>query len=136
MKKKFFIFLFGIFSAFTVFSQNTTVKGSVTEGETFEPIPDVTVIIEGTDVSTTSDASGEFQFIQQVPLGEQVLKISKTGYVDKRYPIVVNQGQTVDISGMTLDKVVDKTDLFTITLSDDELNDDTSGMDNISGLLQ
>ena len=26
-------------------------------------------------------------------------------------------------------------DLFTITLSDDELNDDTSGSDNISGLL-
>ena len=26
-------------------------------------------------------------------------------------------------------------DLFTITLSDDELNDDTSGADNISGLL-
>ena len=34
---------------------------------------------------------------------------------------------------MSLDDSDD--DLFTITLSDDELNDDTSGADNISGLL-
>jgi hypothetical protein len=64
------------------------------------------------------------------------LSLIKIGYVSKRYPIVVNQGKTVNITDMTLDlDDSSRSDLFTITLSDDELNDDTGGADNISGLL-
>src|SRR5690606_29372124 len=37
---------------------------------------------------------------------------------------------------MTLAKDVSEADLFTITLTDDELDSDDSGLDNISGLLQ
>src|SRR5690606_40204976 len=65
----------------------------------------------------------EFSFTANVPFGEQMLRIEKFGYTTKRYPIVVNQGQIVDISGMTLDfDNSDSVDQFTITLSDDELN--------------
>nr|WP_321228912.1 carboxypeptidase regulatory-like domain-containing protein [uncultured Psychroserpens sp.] len=137
MKKSFFILLFGIFSVFTSFAQDTIVKGSVLDGVTGEPIPDVTITIEETGQFVKTDPNGEFQFPGIVPLGEQVLKIEKQGYETKRYPIVVNEGKTVDISGMTLDiDVSDSVDLFTISLTDDELNDDTSASDNISGLLQ
>ncbi len=136
MKKHLFIFLFGIFSAFAMHAQQAIVKGSVTEAVSYEPIPEVTVTVEGTDLNVVTDEAGEFQFLESVPLGEQVLVVSKSGYISKRYPIVVNQGQTVDITDMTLEKVVDSADLFTITLSDDELNDDGTGLDNISGLLQ
>src|SRR5690606_10625557 len=80
--------------------------------------------------------NGEFSFISNVPLGEQMLVVEKIGYITKRYPIVVNEGKMVDISGMTLDiDISDSVGQFTITLSDDELNDDTGGADNISGLL-
>lgn len=137
MKKSLIIFLFGIFSTITVFAQQTTVKGSVTEATSYEPIPDVTVTIEGTELSTQTNELGTFEFLTELPLGEQVLKILKSGYVSKRYPIVINEGQTVNITDMTLDKVVQDADLFTISLSDDQLNDDASGgLDNISGLLQ
>lgn len=138
MKKSFFIFLFGMFSVLTSFAQDTIVKGSVLDGTTGEPIPDVTVTIEETGQSVKTDANGEFQFQGIVPLGEQVLKIEKVDYVTKRYPIVVNEGQTVDISGMTLDyDSSDKKDLFIISISDDNLNSEDDGLtDNISGLLQ
>ncbi|GGI56089.1 TonB-dependent receptor [Winogradskyella haliclonae] len=138
MKKSFLLFLFGIAFSLTSFAQQTLVKGSVLDGTTGEPIPDVTVTIEGTDLSTTTDAKGEFSFSANVPLGEQVLKIEKVGYETKRYPIVVNEGQTVDISGMTLDfDPTDKKDLYTISISDDNLNSEDDGLtDNISGLLQ
>ncbi|HLV70440.1 MAG TPA: carboxypeptidase regulatory-like domain-containing protein, partial [Xanthomarina sp.] len=136
MKKSLFIFLFGIFSTITAVAQETVVKGSVTEAISFEPIPSVTVTVEGTVLSVETDENGEFQFLEQVPLGEQVLHISKSGYISKRYPIVVNQGQTVNITDMTLTKDVSEADLFTITLTDDELDSDDSGLDNISGLLQ
>ena len=136
MKRILFIFLFGIFSIFTAFAQQTTVKGSVNDAVSNEPIPDVTITIEGTNLSTVTDGLGVFSFSSNVPLGEQMLNLSKDGYLTNRYPIVVNEGKTVNITDMSLE--VDdssSSDLFTITLSDDELNDDTSGADNISGLL-
>ncbi|MEZ4793387.1 MAG: TonB-dependent receptor, partial [Gelidibacter sp.] len=136
MKKSFLIFLFGIFSMAAAVAQ-TAVKGSVIDGASDEPIPGVTITIEGTDLTTQTDAKGEFSFTADVPLGEQVLVVEKIGYVTKRYPIVVNEGKTVDIRDMSLDIDVSNTqDLFTVTLTDDELNDDTGGADNISGLLQ
>ncbi|SHG87919.1 carboxypeptidase-like regulatory domain-containing protein [Winogradskyella jejuensis] len=138
MKKSFLLFLFGIAFSLVSFAQQTLVKGSVLDGTTGEPIPDVTVTIEGTELSTITDAKGEFSFSANVPLGEQVLKIEKVGYETKRYPIVVNQGKTVDISGMTLDfDPTDKKDLYTISISDDNLNSEDDGLtDNVSGLLQ
>lgn len=137
MRKNSFIFLFGILSMFMAFPQQTLIKGSVKDVVTNEPIPDVTVTIEETSQSTKTDALGEFSFTTNLPLGEQVLKVSKNGYLTARYPIVVNEGSIVNITDMFLQiDVSESVDLFTIALSDDELNDDMSGADNISGLLQ
>ncbi|AEH00652.1 carboxypeptidase regulatory-like domain-containing protein [Lacinutrix sp. 5H-3-7-4] len=136
MKKSLFIFLFGMFSTFSLVAQETIVKGSVKDAVTNEPIPDVTITVEETGQTEKTDGLGQFKFATPVPFGEQMLKISKPGFLPKRYAIVVNEGRTVDIQDMILE--VDRgsqADLFTITLSDDELNDDTSGSDNISGLL-
>lgn len=136
MKKSFLIFLFGIFSTFTLVAQQTTVKGSVKDAVTDEPIPDVTVSIQKTILTEKTDGFGQFTFKNEVPLGEQILMIEKDGFTTKFYPIIINEGKTLDIQDMTLDlAVTNEQDLFTITLSDDELNDDTSGSDNISGLL-
>lgn len=131
------IFLFGIFSVFTS-AQETIVKGSVIDGTTHVPIPNVIITIEETLQTTHTDAEGEFIFSANIPLGEQILKVEKAGYITKRFPIIVNEGQTLDIRDMMLDiNVADSVDMFIITLSDDELNDDTTdGADNISGLLQ
>tara|TARA_R110002111_G_scaffold252638_2_gene317596 strand:- start:7875 stop:10712 length:2838 start_codon:yes stop_codon:yes gene_type:complete len=136
MKKSLIVLLFGVFSSFTIVAQNTIIKGSVKDAISFQTISNVTITIEGTEQTTLTDILGEFVFSSNVPLGEQVLRISKIGYETKRYPIVVNEGQTVNITDMTLDRgITENQDLFTISLSDDELNDDTSGADNISGLL-
>jgi len=137
MKKSILIFLLGVFLVSTAFAQQTIIKGSVKDAATNLPIPEVTITIEETSHSTKTDAKGEFSFTRNVPLGEQVLNVSKQGYITARYPIVVNEGSTVNITDMFLKiDVSDSADLFTINLSDDELNDDTSGADNISGLLQ
>lgn len=135
MKKHFLIFLLGIFSMAASVAQ-TIVKGSVLDSASDEPIPNVTITIEGSNLTTQTDVNGEFTFTSGIPLGEQMLIVEKNGYITKRYPIIVNEGRTVDISGMILDvDVSDLVDKLTITLTDDELNDDTGGADNISGLL-
>lgn len=138
MKKSFLLLLFGITLSLLSFAQQTIVTGSVLDGTTRQPIPDVTITIEGTGQTKKTDAKGEFSFIVNVPLGEQILKVEKVAYFTKRYPIIVNEGQTVDISGMTLEfDSSDKKDMFTISISDANLNSEDDGLtDNISGLLQ
>ncbi|WP_408611525.1 carboxypeptidase-like regulatory domain-containing protein [Flavivirga abyssicola] len=126
-----------LFSTFSVFSQQTLIKGSVKELISYQPIENATITIEETNQQTQTNALGEFEFSVNVPLGEQVLRISKVGYIRKRYPIIVYENEIVNISDMTLetDNSLSQ-ELFTISLSDDELDDDTSGLDNMSGLLQ
>jgi len=135
MKKNSIIFLIGLLAFCTSFAQQTVVEGSVKDLTTNQALAEVTVSFEGLLLSTQTDALGVFLFSSDVPLGEQVLTLTKEGYRVARYPIVVNEGNTLNIQDMmmSLDDLDD--DLFTITLSDDELNDDTSGADNISGLL-
>lgn len=138
MKENFMIFIFGIVPVFSFAWQQTMVKGSVIDGTTYQPLHNVTITIENTSETKETDSNGKFSFTENVPLGEQILRVEKRGYITKRFPIIVNEGQTIDISDMTLDiDVTGFNDRFIITLSDDELNDDTSGgTDNISGLLQ
>lgn len=135
MKKSLFILLFGVFSSVVSYAQQTTVTGSVKQPITLEPIADVTVTIEETKQFTQTDALGVFTFNSDLPLGEQVLRLTKEGYVTQRYPIIVNEGEVLTINDMVMEKDLSQNDLFTIQLSDDELNDDTTGADNISGLL-
>lgn len=135
MKRNCIIFLIGFLTFFCSFAQQTVVKGSVNDLSSNQPLVGVVVSFEGALLSTETDVLGEFVFSSNIPFGEQVLRLTKEGYLLARYPIVVNEGKTLDIQdmGMSIDTSFD--DLFTITLSDDELNDDTSGADNISGLL-
>ncbi|WP_353779206.1 carboxypeptidase regulatory-like domain-containing protein [Winogradskyella sp. 3972H.M.0a.05] len=137
MRKNFFyVLLFGVLFTLSSFAQETKITGSVKDAVTNEPLPNVEVTIEETGQTTKTDANGRFDFSANVPLGEQVLKLTKLGYLTARFPIVVNQGQVLDISDMFMQIDVSETpDLFSITLSDDELNDDDAGADNISGLL-
>ncbi|MFD2724986.1 carboxypeptidase-like regulatory domain-containing protein [Hyunsoonleella rubra] len=135
MGKSVLIVLLTFWSAIAM-SQETVVKGSVKDAVSFQPILNVTVELEGTELVTLTDVQGEFVFNLNVPFGEQILKISKTGYVAKRFPIIIDEGKTIDISDMTLERdLTQSQDLFTITLSDDELDNDASGADNITGLL-
>ncbi|WP_339894597.1 TonB-dependent receptor [uncultured Algibacter sp.] len=135
MNKLTLIFLFGFFTM-SLYSQQTLIKGSVKDAASFQPILNVTITLEESNLSTLTDVQGEFIFSSNIPLGEQILKISKTGYIIKRFPIIVNEGKMVDITDMTLERDLSQSqDLFTITLSDDELDNDATGADNITGLL-
>ncbi|WP_339916015.1 TonB-dependent receptor [Yeosuana marina] len=137
MKSRLFIFLWVTLFTGATFAQETLIKGSVKDAISFEPLQDVTVTIESTEQTTKTNALGEFLFSSNIPLGEQVLRIDKDGFISKRYPITVNEFKTVNITDMTLEyDNVAAQNLFTITLSDDELDNDENGLGNISGLLQ
>ena len=123
------------FSTISGFAQQTTVQGIVKDSQTLEPMSEVMVEIEGSILSTMTNQQGEFSFSADVPDGNQTLILTKTNYLNLYYPIVITSGELVNMGELFLELDNENDELFTITLSDDELNDDTSGADNISGLL-
>ena len=135
MKKQILSFMFVCFASIYSFAQQTTIRGIVKDMMTSQPIDAVLVQLEGTDLSTITDNQGAFAFLLEVPLGEQILLLSKNGFLTARYPIVVYEGSNLSLPDLMIEFDDSDDDLFTITLSDDELNSDSSGADNISGLL-
>ncbi|RZS99351.1 carboxypeptidase-like protein [Aquimarina brevivitae] len=132
-------FIFFISFCVIGYAQETGFKGKVVDATTNEEIPDVTVAIEKSILSATTNAEGVFQFIGvQLPLGEQIAVISKPGYITKRYPVVINEGQVLDLQTVDLeyDLNQEQIQIGTISLSDNELDDDEDTSFNVSGLLQ
>ena len=127
--------LTGFLESFMALAQQTIVRGSVNNLTSNQPLHGVHVEFEQSLLSTDTDTEGVFEFSSNIPIGEHILKLTKPGYLLARYPIVVYEGQTLDIQDMVMSVDLSNDDLFTITLTDDELNDDSSGVDNISGLL-
>ena len=135
MKKQILSFLFVCFASLYSLAQQTTIRGVVSDMLTSQPIDAVLVQLEGTELSTLTDFQGAFAFLLDVPLGEQMLVLSKKGFLNARYPVTISEGRDLNFTDLIIEFDDSDDDLFTITLSDDELNSDSSGADNISGLL-
>ncbi len=136
MKKTILTVLFGLATLFAMQAQQTVVKGQVIDGDTTDPLPNVSVSIKGTALSQTTGDLGVFNFDSGLPLGEQTLVVTKEGYLSKDYTIIIAAGKTVDISTLILTEDLGEGEDFSISLTDDELDNDESVSSNTSGILQ
>ena len=131
------VFILSIISFFGV-AQETNVKGTVLDFNTEEPLPDTQISIEGTGIEVFTDAQGYFSFAQQeLPLGEHVLEINRFIYIEKRFPIIIEEGKTLNLGDLLLEVDINEENrhIGTISLSEDELDGDDASSFNISGLL-
>ena len=135
MKKQLLSFLLVCFTTAHGFAQQTGIRGVVKDMLTAQPVDGAMVQLESIDLSTLTDENGSFEFLLGLPNGEQILIITKENYFVGRYKIVLEEGKTLDLPDLEIEFDDSDDELFTITLSDDELNNDSSGADNISGLL-
>jgi len=72
--------------------QQIIVKGRVTD-EKNQPVPGVTVVLQGTTTGATTDADGNYSL--QLPDGNGVLEFSYIGYVKQQVP--VNNRSTINV---------------------------------------
>ncbi len=138
-------FKFGIFVLLFVVSfggvlqaQETTVIGVVQESGSHNPLPGVRVSLENSSLHVQTNAEGEFRLAGvDVPLGEQVITFALEGYKTKRYPVVINQGEKLDLGNLSLsvNLTSESLGIAEITLSDNQLDGDRNSASNISGLL-
>jgi len=137
MKKTTFLFWFCVFFSSIIYAQSSgVIKGIILDTESKNPLANVTVTVTGTSISQQTDANGNF-LLNAVPDGSQLVQISLRGYESQSFPISISEeNQEIDLGTILLFvdlALVDNGGL--ISLTEDELNDDTGGADNISGLL-
>ncbi|WP_373057370.1 carboxypeptidase-like regulatory domain-containing protein [Zunongwangia sp. H14] len=119
-------------------SQSASIEGSVADSYTLEAITSVKILIEGTFLETETDAAGQFMFTsEEIPEGNQVLVLTKSGYEIQRIPIVIeNSSKDFGLILLTPNFSEEQRQMNTINLSDSELNEEEGSYDNLSGLLQ
>jgi len=120
-------------------SQNSTVKGRVIDSHSTEAIAEVEVKLFSTLLLANTNSEGKFIFPSDLlPIGEQILELSKEGYTSLRIPITIKNGRTINLDPILLEIDLSKLEaqLGIISLSDELLEDEEGVYHNISGLLQ
>src|SRR5699024_8586927 len=75
-------------------SQQETISGTVTDGQSGETLPGVNILVKGTSRGTSTDAEGQYELT--VESLQDTLVVSFVGYQTKEVPI---NGQTaIDIA--------------------------------------
>ncbi len=120
-------------------AQETSLKGIVVDATTYDPVAKVNVSIKSSSVEIITDEEGKFFLSSKnFPLGDQILIFSKQGYITQRIPVIIYQFEKkdMDLIPLRIDVNREQLEIGTISLSDNELNEDEGSFDNISGLLQ
>lgn len=125
----------GLFFMLEIASQNN-IKGTVKDSETFNLLQGVSINIKGTETTQITSINGTF-LLQNLSNGKHLVRIKKEGYETQYLPVILS-GTTIDLGTIFLykEELIEKEDISTIMISDDELNNDIGSADNISGLLQ
>ena len=91
-----FMFLGLLFSSQILIAQSGTIKGTVTdEGGT--TLPGANLLVIGTELGVSTDSNGDFT-LNNVPVGEQEVKVSFLGYEPQTRSVTVVDGQTLELS--------------------------------------
>src|SRR5699024_9655190 len=80
-----FCCLMFLFSAGLMQAQDLMVKGTVVEVETEEPLPGVNILVKGTTIGVSTDASGNFELA--APSLKDTLVATYIGYQRQEVPI-------------------------------------------------
>lgn len=124
------------FSKLYALNAQNTVKGIVINNDSEEPLKNVSVSLKKNSIiNNITDVNGAFT-LKKLPKGKQIITVFLKGYETQYFPIQLS-GKTLDLGTILMHKNTSLyEDLSTIIITDDELNEDSSIADNISGLLQ
>ncbi|AZQ43033.1 carboxypeptidase-like regulatory domain-containing protein [Nonlabens ponticola] len=114
------------------------LKGRVIDETTEEPIPGVVVTIKDSQLKVTTDAQGYFVFTRDLQLGDQILVIEANEYITRSIPVVLVEGETVNLDPLYLqvDTIQQEQSVGIISLTENDLSEEDNASNNISGLLQ
>jgi TonB-dependent starch-binding outer membrane protein SusC len=92
--KSLLTFMLSAIFSFTLYAQEKTVSGTVTDGETGEALPGVNVLVKGTTQGTVTDIQGQYRL--SVPSEAAVIVFSSIGYASEE--VTVGNKGSVDMT--------------------------------------
>ena len=78
---------------------DTNVIGHVTDKDTKEHLPYVTVQLKGTTIGTTTDGTGHY-FLKNLPEGTFTIEIKSAGYKTETQTVKLTKGKTLELNFM------------------------------------
>jgi len=90
-----FLLLFFL-SSFSIYAQTYSIKGSVFEKDTQDPITGAKIMISGTNFRAISGLDGSF-LMQGIPEGEYELTVTYISYNNYKAEVIVSSDQQLDI---------------------------------------
>jgi TonB-dependent starch-binding outer membrane protein SusC len=79
------LLMFLTVAGMTVFSQERSISGTVSDRSSNESLPGASVVIKGTTIGSITDIDGKFSF--KIPAGDQILVFSYVGYETVEMPV-------------------------------------------------
>jgi TonB-linked SusC/RagA family outer membrane protein len=119
------VLLFFLFTSLSLYAQEKTVSGTVTDGETGEPLPGVNVLLKGTTQGTVTDIQGQYRL--NVPGDDAVLVFTSIGYTAEE----VEVGNQSTISMTMLPDVQALSEIVVTGYSAEERKDVTGAVSTV-----
>lgn len=99
---------------------NGALRGSVQDADFYVPIPDVSLQLEGTNYTATTDENGNF-FINDLKPGQYTVLATSSGYIrERRTGVLVNSGSVGEV---LLNLTAEVVELDEFVVSSEELVD-------------
>lgn len=121
------------------YAQTTVISGVILDNISNNPLVDVEILIEKTNLSAKSNSEGNFIISDKsIPEGPQFLIVYKEGFITQRIPVIIYDREKNELSPVFLveDFSVQSSEVGIIFLADDELDEEEGVIYSISGFLQ
>lgn len=101
-KKNFLHFLKRLFTiqlifASIIFAQNGSLRGTITDAVTKDPLPGANIILLGTSIGAASDGEGKF-LIRNIPVGNYKVKATYVGYDARQIDVDIKEGLSLEVN--------------------------------------
>ncbi len=121
---RFIVYLVTLVAVIEVSAQTGTIRGRVYDEETNEGLPFVNLVIDGTNIGSTTDLDGNFTFTGVEP-GFLRLRVSAVGYDTRLSPeIMVTANRTANIDIGLVEKQIEL-EAVEVTVSQFERSDES-----------
>jgi len=123
MRKTLLTLLVGSMSLFA--TAQTSLKGTLIDESTSQPIVGATITLANQNISTTTNQSGEFTLLYLEPMDEEVI-IEAEGYNGTIELVQLHADQVNEMEPVSLSQDIAKEtkDEILLTIADEDLNDD------------
>lgn len=127
---------FLLFSCLLFAQKETVISGKIIDAKSKNPLASVVVAIQNANTMQLTTSDGKFQLNTGLK-GSQLLLFHNQGYKDKLVSVQILQNKTIDLGTIPLEEDDEaKEQASIISILDNDLDEDNSGSESTSGLLQ